>query len=114
MNWIELIELANQVWEFIIVGWNDSTRKTCIDGVETPPRARDKTSWILIVLGEEVYDSWWSVSTRKTGFPQFRKNERLVKSRRTSRKSSVEVCVKEPVESTEENRLKEQVVQIGR
>ena len=51
---------------------------------------------------------------RKTGFPQLRKNERLVKSRRTSRKSSVEVSVKEPVESTEENRLKEQVVQIGR
>ena len=35
-----------------------------------------------------------------------------MKSRRTSRKSSVEVSVKEPVESTEENRLKEQVVQI--
>ena len=46
MNWIELIELANQVWEFIIVGWNDNTRKTRIDGVETPPRARDKTSLI--------------------------------------------------------------------
>ena len=35
-----------------------------------------------------------------------------MKSRRTSRKSSVEVSVKEPVESTEENRLKEEVVQI--
>ena len=51
---------------------------------------------------------------RKTGFPQLRKNERLVKSRRTSTKSSVEVSVKESVESTEDNRLKEQVVQIGR
>ena len=37
-----------------------------------------------------------------------------MKSRRTSTKSSVEVSVKEPVESTEDNRLKEQVVQIGR
>ena len=35
-----------------------------------------------------------------------------MKSRRTSTKSSVEVSVKEPVESTEENRLKEEVVQI--
>ena len=35
-----------------------------------------------------------------------------MKSRRTSTKSSVEVSVKEPVESTEDNRLKEQVVQI--
>ena len=37
-----------------------------------------------------------------------------MKSRRTSTKSSVEVCVKEPVESTEDNRLKEEVVQIDR
>ena len=37
-----------------------------------------------------------------------------MKNRRTSRKSSVEVSVKEPVESTEDNRLKEQVVQIQR
>ena len=35
-----------------------------------------------------------------------------MKSPRTSTKSSVEVSVKEPVESTEENRLKEEVVQI--
>ena len=37
-----------------------------------------------------------------------------MKNRRTSTKSSVEVCVKESVESTEYNRLKEEVVQIQR
>ena len=37
-----------------------------------------------------------------------------MKSRRTSTKSSVEVSVKEQVESTEDDRLKEEVVQIGR
>ena len=48
---------------------------------------------------------------RKTGFLQSRKEERLVKNRKTSKENSVEVSVKKPVESTAENRLIE-VVQI--
>ena len=48
---------------------------------------------------------------RKTGFLQSRKEERLVKNRKTSKGNSVDVSVKKPVESTGENRLKE-VVQI--
>ena len=50
---------------------------------------------------------------RKTGFLQSRKEERLVKNRKTSKENSVTVSVKKPVESTDENRLKE-VVQIQR
>ena len=42
---------------------------------------------------------------------QSRKEERLVKNRRTSKGNSVDVSVKKPVESTAENRL-EEVVQI--
>ena len=42
---------------------------------------------------------------------QSRKEERLVKNRKTSKGNSVDVSVKKPVESTAENRL-EEVVQI--
>ena len=64
-----------------------------------------------IVSYENSYIRRYSHTT--TGFPQSRKEERLVKNRKTSKGISVVVSVKKSVESTVDNRLIE-VVQIQR
>ena len=104
----EVIGLANQVWE-VFLGEMLAPEKLVLKALKR--------------LHEHVQDEFdvactWRRSARfltrcirKTGFLQSRKEERLVKNRRTSKGNSVDVSVKKPVESTGENRLKE-VVQI--
>ena len=106
----EVIGLANQVWE-VFLGEMLAPEKLVLKALKR--------------LHEHVQDEFdvactWRRSARfltrcirKTGFLQSRKEERLVKNRKTSKENSVDVSVKKPVESTDENRLKE-VVQIQR
>ena len=106
----EVIGLANQVWD-LFLGEMIAPEKLVLKALKR--------------LHEHVQDEFdvtctWRRSARflmkcirKTGFPQSRKEERLVKNRMTSKENSVAVSVKKPVESTVENRLKE-VVQIQR
>ena len=103
-----MIGLANQVWE-VFLGEMLAPEKLVLKALKR--------------LHEHVQDEFdvactWRRSARfltrcirKTGFLQSRKEERLVKSRKTSKGNSVDVSVKKPVESTVENRL-EEVVQI--
>ena len=104
----EVIGLANQVWE-VFLGEMLAPEKLVLKALKR--------------LHEHVQDEFdvactWRRSARfltrcirKTGFLQSRKEERLVKNRKTSKGNSVDVSVKKPVESTDENRLAE-VVQI--
>ena len=103
-----MIGLANQVWD-VFLGEMLAPEKLVLKALKR--------------LHEHVQDEFdvactWRRSARfltrcirKTGFLQSRKEERLVKNRKTSKENSVEVSVKKPVESTVENRL-EEVVQI--
>ena len=98
----ELVGLANQLRE-VFLGETRAPEKLVLKALK---RLQKHSQVEFDIAGT------WRRSThflrkclRKTGFPQPRKEDKLVKNRRTSEEDSVSVSLKKPAESTEENRL---------